>query len=400
MPSDSPSDLRELLVTAAREILDEPDTPLDLRKVAERAGKSRTAPYLVFGPSQEGGGIEALKLAVATSGFRELIIALKNAFRSTPDAELGLKQLAQAYLRFAVEHPRLFRLMFGSEVSRSVRRGLRGAGAKSHPEIERFIEARAEAEALITEAVRAAQSLGGVAPGSSRSLALGAWAMFHGMATLLLDGQLDWAGIPSTPPDAADLVMPFLLQDSAVMVAESAQALVEAHLARGLESPSPELSSGDLRERSPDYRTTRRNVTRTVLQQSPALRRARRMRGVFEGARILWVDDQPELSDAEERFLRHLGARIERALDTDEAVELLEGKSFHVIISDIRRLGSETNGVEDLPRVRRVAGTTPVIFYTGRFDPEMGRPEGSWGITNSPEELLHLILDVLERRRL
>ncbi len=40
------SDLRERLIRAAMDILDHPDMPLDLRKVAEAAGKSRTAPYL------------------------------------------------------------------------------------------------------------------------------------------------------------------------------------------------------------------------------------------------------------------------------------------------------------------------------------------------------------------
>jgi hypothetical protein len=40
-----------------------------------------------------------------------------------------------------------------------------------------------------------------------------------------------------------------------------------------------------------------------------------------------------------------------------------------------------------------------VIFYVGRLDPGAERPAGSFGITNRPEELLHLVLDVLERTR-
>ena len=47
--SESNLKLRTLLLNAAFEILEEEETPFELRKIAERAGKSRTAPYLVFG---------------------------------------------------------------------------------------------------------------------------------------------------------------------------------------------------------------------------------------------------------------------------------------------------------------------------------------------------------------
>ena len=65
--SESNLKLRTLLLNAAFEILEEEETPFELRKVAERAGKSRTAPYLVFGKGKEG-GLRALKLAVAAEG--------------------------------------------------------------------------------------------------------------------------------------------------------------------------------------------------------------------------------------------------------------------------------------------------------------------------------------------
>ena len=42
---------------------------------------------------------------------------------------------------------------------------------------------------------------------------------------------------------------------------------------------------------------------------------------------------------------------------------------------------------------------TPVIFYIGIFDPKLGIPGGAFGITNRPDELLHLVLDALERKK-
>jgi hypothetical protein len=40
-----------------------------------------------------------------------------------------------------------------------------------------------------------------------------------------------------------------------------------------------------------------------------------------------------------------------------------------------------------------------VILYVTDPDPETPRPAGSAGITHDPAELLHLVLDVLERVR-
>ena len=43
---------------------------------------------------------------------------------------------------------------------------------------------------------------------------------------------------------------------------------------------------------------------------------------------------------------------------------------------------------------------TAVVFYVGRVDRAAGVPAGSFGITNRPDELLHLVMDALERCRL
>jgi len=70
-----------------------------------------------------------------------------------------------------------------------------------------------------------------------------------------------------------------------------------------------------------------------------------------------------------------------------------------VIISDIARGDTADQGVRDLPLLRRSAPETPVIFYVGKLDSHQGTPAGAFGITNRPQELLHLVLDALERKR-
>jgi hypothetical protein len=37
----------------------------------------------------------------------------------------------------------------------------------------------------------------------------------------------------------------------------------------------------------------------------------------------------------------------------------------------------------------------PIIFYIGRYDPTAGTPAGAFGITNRPDQLIHLAIDAL-----
>jgi CheY-like chemotaxis protein len=131
------------------------------------------------------------------------------------------------------------------------------------------------------------------------------------------------------------------------------------------------------------------------------------MQGVLKGSRVLWIDDQPSLTAAEQRTLESLGVEVTRAIDTIRALELVgpvragrRGAPFDAILSDIARPDSRTAGVDALPLLRQLAPETPVIFYVGRSEPRAYAPAGAFGITSDPEELLHLLLDVLERKRM
>lgn len=174
------SDLRTRFIDAAHSILREEDASykLELRKIAQRAEVSRTAPYLVFGKEREGGGLVALQAAVAADGFRKLAGALRKAGGAATEAEEGLRALAVAYLRLAAANPRLYRLMFGAELAG--RQDLEGLG-----------EERRESQRVVEAAVRRCQAAGVVKAGDPAGGALGAWATLHGYATLMLDGEFE-----------------------------------------------------------------------------------------------------------------------------------------------------------------------------------------------------------------
>ena len=130
-----------------------------------------------------------------------------------------------------------------------------------------------------------------------------------------------------------------------------------------------------------------------------AVARAKRHVSLFKSASFLWVDDRPENNLNERKMFRQLGAEIDTARSSDEALDMLSRGAYDVVISDMARDGNATAGLEFLNDFRKINTTTPVIFYIGFVDLDQGVPARAFGITNRPDELLHLILDALERRK-
>ncbi|MEV6113338.1 TetR/AcrR family transcriptional regulator [Streptomyces sp. NPDC052109] len=167
-------DLRAGCLRAARELLEEDGSAgLSLRAVARRAGVSPTAPYRHYADR------EALLSAVAAEGYAELagFLAAAHPAPATPD---DLAAVGVAYVRFALAHPALFRVMFAEPCD---------------PADEERAAATAAVSAYVTTLVQHAF------PGAADpdALATAVWALVHGLAFLHLDGKLDAAD-----PDAVD----------------------------------------------------------------------------------------------------------------------------------------------------------------------------------------------------
>lgn len=116
-------------------------------------------------------------------------------------------------------------------------------------------------------------------------------------------------------------------------------------------------------------------------------------------ARILWVDDHPENNENERRMFRQLGVEVDVAQTTEEALQRAAGGSHELIVSDMEREGDPTAGIDLVERLRQQNLQTPVVFYVGVLDSSKGVPPYAFGITNRPDELLHLVIDVLERSK-
>jgi AcrR family transcriptional regulator len=171
-------DLRRALVDAAIPLLrDGGADALTLRAVARAAGVSQTAPYRHFADRA------ALVAEVAEDGFRRLRERLVAAVRApakttrrvqhTPRG--GLQAIALAYVRFALEHPAEYRVMFGAAL------------AGSAPIVG---SERDAVYALLRDGIAELQRQKLVRDGDAGTMALSSWSLVHGLAMLALDGQL------------------------------------------------------------------------------------------------------------------------------------------------------------------------------------------------------------------
>jgi AcrR family transcriptional regulator len=161
-PTYHHGDLRAALLDAALALLAEGQEP-SLRAVARRAGVSPMAPYRHYADR------EALLAAVALRGIEGLKTALQAADAAAPPGQAVVAQ-AVAYVRYACDHPVLFRLMFGP----------------ARPTVEHGICSAAQdvKDVLMGRLAREAPER------FTPDFALGCWSTIHGLAQLVIEGLL------------------------------------------------------------------------------------------------------------------------------------------------------------------------------------------------------------------
>lgn len=160
-------DLRAALIEAGLVLLEERSAhDLSLREVARRVGVSATSVYRHF-PDKD-----ALMAALAREGLAKLAAAQRAASDAAGGGTKGFNATGAAYVRFALANPALFRMIFAHPAP---------AGLLTDP-----IEHGDDAMAMLRESA-AAVAPAGMDP---RVFALQCWSIAHGLAMLMLDGQV------------------------------------------------------------------------------------------------------------------------------------------------------------------------------------------------------------------
>jgi AcrR family transcriptional regulator len=172
--------LRRALLDATLAIVAEGGTgAVSLSAAARKVGVSPQASYNHFRDKAE------LLAAAAEEGVRALERALREARDGAKGPGERLEAAGVAYVEFACARAAQFRLLGAPEI----------ADKSEHPAL---LAAYEDALRVLLEAIGDCQRAGVVRKGDPRALATCAWATVHGLAWLLVDGQI-------SAPDAGEV---------------------------------------------------------------------------------------------------------------------------------------------------------------------------------------------------
>ncbi len=158
---------RDDILDVSRAIIeDEGVEQLTIRRIAETVNRTQPAVYQHFASK------DAILEAVVTDGFTALVERLKRA--SGAGKTSSLTAIANAYLRFGFERPRLYDLMFVGPPAITF-----GPGADTP------IQARTAFDILA-----AAITDSGVTPDQTATVTEVVWACLHGLVTLSITRRL------------------------------------------------------------------------------------------------------------------------------------------------------------------------------------------------------------------
>ena len=169
----SRDDVRASILQASISLMNEGGLgALSMREVARRAGVSHQAPYHYFTDR------EAILAELAGDGFDRLYDYMVSAIGLARNARAEKNRaLGEAYIRFALNNPEVFRLMFRVEMC----------------DLTRYPVAKAKADRCFQ---LVADTLGaGTASATDKTSpdlvpVIAAWSAAHGLATLMLEGKL------------------------------------------------------------------------------------------------------------------------------------------------------------------------------------------------------------------
>lgn len=187
-------DLRKALIAAGRAALEEiGPRELSLRSVAKAVGVSEAA------PSRHFAGKEGLLAAMAAEGFAELAQRRRAIAEGTASAEEKVRAMMEEYILFAQSQRGLFDLMIGPRIIQP----------DVHAELK---DATSASFRLFADAVGELGRRCGWPASSLNALVHAAWAVEHGVATLIVSGRAPAAQWPVSIDDMMDVSVSMFLE--------------------------------------------------------------------------------------------------------------------------------------------------------------------------------------------
>ncbi|WP_338332470.1 TetR/AcrR family transcriptional regulator [Acetobacter sp. LMG 32666] len=178
-------DLRRALIDTALDMLaTDQNWTFTLREVARRTGVSHAAPYKHFRDREE------LLRELARIGFERLAETMTRAmFSDGLSVREKFMAGAQACIDFALCNPGLYRLMFSADADKTVDQPLHDAAMRTFH--------------ILLQLLEEGQRDGSFRPIPISGQAAACWAQVHGLAMLVIGGQLLEEKVGKEPVSAA-----------------------------------------------------------------------------------------------------------------------------------------------------------------------------------------------------
>lgn len=146
--------------------------------------------------------------------------------------------------------------------------------------------------------------------------------------------------------------------------------------------------------------TVAKQLTISHDEKQSVVRRLQLVGSLLRDASVLWVDDHPESTRHERALLDSYGARVTTVKTSAEGEQALRENLYALVITDLNREGSPTEGLNFVRQTVEARTYRPTIAYTSTDQAGQVRPAHLFAITNRPDELFHYICDIIERERL
>ncbi|MBW1797750.1 MAG: sigma-54-dependent Fis family transcriptional regulator [Deltaproteobacteria bacterium] len=113
-------------------------------------------------------------------------------------------------------------------------------------------------------------------------------------------------------------------------------------------------------------------------------------------SKILIIDDDNMLCNTLSRYVRRMGHEATYALTLDDGLKEVSSGEFDVVFLDVRL--PDGNGLEAIPRIRKVPSLPEVIIITGEGDPdgaEIAIKSGAWAYIEKPFSIGNIELQLV-----
>jgi len=166
--------LREEILNVSKDLLIEDGFgKLSMRKIARRANVTATSIYLHFDNKDE------LLLALVQESIESLKSVLLGVIDDSLDALAQLRELAKAYIQYAIDHPKKYEIIYM----------VRPEEMPKYPK-EKFREIRSVYE-LLADIIKRGKLTGNLEVENHLTSAYSIWAQLHGVVSVILNKRLD-----------------------------------------------------------------------------------------------------------------------------------------------------------------------------------------------------------------